>query len=53
LIWTRVHREYFRDHPDQIDLVVPGKTHRAAYVDLMLAKFDLLGSTGQAASFVS
>jgi fructose-bisphosphate aldolase class II len=51
LSWTRVHREFFRDHPDQIDLVVPGKTYRKAYVDLMLAKFDLLGATGQADTF--
>ena len=24
LVWTRVHREYFRDHPDQFDLRPPG-----------------------------
>ncbi|MDP2235989.1 MAG: class II fructose-bisphosphate aldolase [Bacteroidales bacterium] len=26
LIWTRVHREFFRDFPEQFDPVVPGKT---------------------------
>lgn len=51
LIWTRVHREFFRDHPDQIDLVVPGKIHREAYVDMMVSKFDLLGATGRIDSF--
>lgn len=51
LIWARVHREFFRDHPDQIDLVVPGKTHRAAYVDMMISKFDLLGACGRIDAF--
>ncbi len=51
LIWTRVHREFFSDYPDQIDLVVPGKIHRAAYVDLMISKFDLLGASGRIDSF--
>jgi fructose-bisphosphate aldolase class II len=25
LVWTRVHREYFRDHPDKFDFRPPGK----------------------------
>jgi fructose-bisphosphate aldolase class II len=25
LVWTRVHREYFRDHPEQFDFRPPGK----------------------------
>ena len=24
LIWTRVHREFFRDEPDKFDMVIPG-----------------------------
>ena len=48
LLWARVHREHFRDHPDQIDLVVPGKTYIKAFVQLMERRFDLLGATGQA-----
>src|SRR2546430_9742786 len=26
LVWTRVHREFFRDHPEQFDFRPPGKT---------------------------
>ena len=25
LVWTRVHREHFRDHPQEFDLRPPGK----------------------------
>src|SRR5262245_58963057 len=25
LVWTRVHREFFRDHPEQVDFRGPGK----------------------------
>ena len=49
LLWARVHREYFRDSPDQIDLVVPGKIYIKEFVQLMEKRFDLLGATGQAA----
>jgi fructose-bisphosphate aldolase class II len=29
LIWTRIHREFFRDSPEKFDMVIPGK----AYMD--------------------
>jgi len=51
LLWARVHREYFRDSPDQIDLVVPGKTYIREFVALMEKRFELLGATGQAEHF--
>ena len=51
LLWARVHREYFRDTPDQIDLVVPGKTYISEFVALMEKRFELLGATGQAEHF--
>lgn len=51
LIWTRVHREFFRDHPDRFDPVIPGKEYVSAIETYMLEKFDLLGSTGQLKSF--
>ncbi|MFK7846406.1 MAG: ketose-bisphosphate aldolase [Rhodothermales bacterium] len=51
ILWTRVHREFFKEHPDQIDLVVPGKTYIAAYADLIESKFDLFGARGKAAHF--
>lgn len=51
LLWTRVHREFFKDHPEQFDPIVPGNTYMDAYEAFMLQKFDLLGATGKAAVF--
>jgi fructose-bisphosphate aldolase class II len=48
LLWTRVHREFFRDRPDQIDLVVPGRQYIEDYVSLMKQKFELLGASHRA-----
>ena len=31
LVWTRVHREYFRDFPEKFDLRDPGKVFMAEY----------------------
>lgn len=51
LLWTRVHREFFRDHPDLFDPVLPGKDYIRAIEAFMLEKFELLGSIGQTKSF--
>ena len=53
LLWARTHREFFRDHPEEIDPVVPGKSYIAEYVSLMQARFELLGSAGRAGEVVS
>ena len=47
LLWTRVHREFFRDSPEFFDPVIPGKTYMGEYEKFMLEKFDLLGATGK------
>ena len=47
LLWARIHREHFRDHPDQIDLVVPGKAYIKEFIELMEKRFALLGAAGQ------
>ncbi|MCM4170737.1 class II fructose-bisphosphate aldolase [Arenibacter sp. TNZ] len=47
LLWTRVHREFFRDTPELFDPVIPGKTYMKEYEKFMLEKFDLLGATGK------
>lgn len=52
LLWTRVHREFFRDSPDLFDPVVPGKGYIKAYEEFMLSKFDLFGATGMAAKYI-
>ena len=51
ILWTRVYREFFRDEPDQIDLVVPGKTYIADYADLIESKFDLFNARDKAQYF--
>ena len=47
LVWTRVHREYFRDHPENFDLRPVGKVFMAEYAKFIAAKNIKLGSAGQ------
>jgi fructose-bisphosphate aldolase, class II len=47
LVWTRVHREFFRDHPEQFDFRPPGKTFVAEYAEFIAHKNEKLGSAGQ------
>jgi fructose-bisphosphate aldolase class II len=47
LVWTRVHREFFRDHPDGFDFRTPGKEYVKAYADFIVDKSRKLGSYGQ------
>ena len=52
ILWARVHREFFKEKPEQFDPIVPGKEYMEAYEKFMLDKFDLLGATGKASQFV-
>lgn len=47
LVWTRVHREYFQEHPENFDLRPPGKLFMVEYAKFIAAKNDKLGSSGQ------
>jgi fructose-bisphosphate aldolase class II len=47
LVWTRVHREYFRDKPDQFDLRKPGTIFMDEYAAFIAHKNGKLGSAGQ------
>jgi fructose-bisphosphate aldolase, class II len=47
LVWTRVHREFFRDHPEKFDLRDPGKVFMAEYARFIADKNHKLGSAGQ------
>jgi fructose-bisphosphate aldolase class II len=47
LVWTRVHREFFRDHPEKFDLRDPGKIYIEEYAKMMAHKNEKLGSAGQ------
>lgn len=47
LVWTRVHREYFRDHPQDFDFRKPGREFIEAYADFIVHKSEKLLSAGQ------
>jgi fructose-bisphosphate aldolase, class II len=46
LVWTRVHREFFRDHPEKFDLRDPGTVFIGEYAKMIEHKSEVLGSTG-------
>ena len=47
LVWTRVHREYFRDKPADFDFRGAGKVFMAEYAKFIASRNELLGSAGQ------
>ncbi|HUT10652.1 MAG TPA: class II fructose-bisphosphate aldolase [Thermoguttaceae bacterium] len=47
LVWCAIHRESFRDTPENFDLRPPGKIFMAAYADYIAHKNGKLGSAGQ------
>ena len=47
LVWTRVHREYFRDHPEVFDFRKPGKVFIDEYAKFIVHKSRKLLSYGQ------
>jgi len=46
LVWTRVHREFFRDNPGAFDFRPPGKTFIEEYANFIAHKNEKLGSAG-------
>jgi fructose-bisphosphate aldolase class II len=46
LVWTRVHREYFNEHPENFDMRPPGKVFIAEYARFIANKNEKLGSAG-------
>ena len=51
LLWTRIHREFFRDNPELFDPIIPGKQYIEAYAAFMMQKFDVIDATGKAVEF--
>lgn len=47
LVWTRVHREFFRDHPEKFDLREPGEIFKKEYAAFIRHKNEMLGSAGK------
>jgi len=46
LVWTRVHREYFRDHPEEFDFRGPGRVFIDEYARFIEHKSEKLQSKG-------
>jgi len=46
LVWTRVHREFFRDYPEKFDFRDPGKIFISEYAKFIAHKNEKLGSAG-------
>ncbi len=49
LVWTRVHREFFRDTPKEFDFRPVGKTFVSEYAKFIAARSEKLGSVGKLA----
>ncbi len=47
LVWTRVHREFFRDHPEVFDFRPIGKVFMEEYARFIASRNELLGSAGR------
>ena len=46
LVWTRVHREFFKEKPGEFDLRPVGKIFMSAYADFIASRNKYLGSAG-------
>ena len=46
LVWTRVHREFFRDTPAEFDFRAPGKVFVEEYAQFIVGKSEKLQSQG-------
>jgi fructose-bisphosphate aldolase class II len=47
LVWTRVHREFFRDKPGEFDFRPPGKIFIEEYAKFIVHKSEKLGSASK------
>ena len=47
LVWTRVHREFFRDEPEKFDFRGPGKVFMGEYAKFIAHKNSKLGNAGR------
>jgi fructose-bisphosphate aldolase class II len=49
LVWTRVHREFFQNKPQEFDFRPPGKVFMDEYANFIAKKSEKLGSAGKLA----
>ncbi|WP_257666854.1 class II fructose-bisphosphate aldolase [Parapedobacter tibetensis] len=52
VLWARVHREFFRDYPNQFDPIAPGKVYINELEKLCTRKFEAYGAVGKAAELI-
>lgn len=50
LLWTKVHRKFFAEHPDLFDPVTPGKEYMKAYKEFMIERFEVFGCKGKSST---
>ncbi|MDD3694529.1 MAG: ketose-bisphosphate aldolase [Lentisphaeria bacterium] len=50
LVWCRVHREHFKNHPEDFDLRPAGKVFMSEYANFIADKNQKLGSAGELAN---
>lgn len=50
LLWAKVHRRFFHEHPEAFDPVIPGRDYMKAYKEFMIERFEILGSKGKISS---
>ena len=48
LIWTRVHREFFKTNPKEFDFMAPGKIYMAEFATFVAQKSEKLRAAGMA-----
>jgi len=48
LIWTRVHREFFRDQPGEFNFMVPGQAYMRDFAAFVARKCEQLGAAARA-----
>ena len=53
LVWTRVHREFFKEKPEQFDFTIPGIIYMEEYANFVAQKNEIVGSAGQIQSLQS
>lgn len=53
ILWTRVHREFFAENPEQFDPIVPGRIYMEEVEKFCIEKFEKLGSVGKAEAFLA
>jgi fructose-bisphosphate aldolase, class II len=50
ILWTRVHREFFRDQPAEFDFMIPGRRYLEEFARFVELKCRLLGAAGKVVS---